>query len=152
VADPLAVYGAVIGTTAAAGALWNIYHGWWRDRARLQLTCWCDGNKVYLKAVNVGRRPITLEELGICFRGREEPVTCRFLGVELQEGKAFTRLLEILPPDGPLKARGSPCHVFATDSAGKRARRQLSGKVIECVKGQALEEPSPIKIVDLEFE
>ena len=37
-ADPIAIYGAVIGTAAGIGALWNVYQGAVRDRPRLTLS------------------------------------------------------------------------------------------------------------------
>jgi hypothetical protein len=66
--DALALYGAIIGTAAALGALWNIYSGM-RDRARLkvmvrrELVGWAPHTVECLgiEVSNVGRRPVTVQ-------------------------------------------------------------------------------------------
>ena len=78
-ADPLAIYGAAIGTVAALGVAWNIHIGL-RDRGRLRITAavsklsmsqevdlasltatvkeWLDC--ISIQASNIGRRPMTV--------------------------------------------------------------------------------------------
>jgi len=93
--DPLAIYGAAIGSVAAIGTAWNIYHSAFRDRARLRLSLATgitqDVPSVrsnewlwMIEAQNFGRRPLTISGHG---------------GLELANGRwvVFTGVFEQLP-------------------------------------------------------
>jgi hypothetical protein len=68
-ADWLAIYGAAIGSSAAAGVVWNVYNSVLRDRARLkvrlcrELVGWAPHTVDCLgvEVSNVGRRPVTVQ-------------------------------------------------------------------------------------------
>jgi hypothetical protein len=168
VADPLAVYGAVIGTTAAAGALWNIYHGWWRDRARLTLTIGHGGGpvigwppmgktsvnlaeNVYVTAINRGRRPVQVSSAGLV---NDDRTTVPFMADSLGQA-VFPKVLDERNPsvDAAMPtailreyySRPSaprPTHIFYY-SAGRRHQRRLGdGWVQFLIWSPAQEGPS----------
>jgi hypothetical protein len=70
--DPLALYGAIVGTSAALGALWNIYSGI-RDRARLRIgvsfSLMHSGTSsldcVGVEVSNTGRRPTNIQSCAV---------------------------------------------------------------------------------------
>jgi hypothetical protein len=145
-ADPLAVYGAVIGTTAAAGALWNIYHGWWRDRARLALGIKLGGGpiigwgrhtvdprqNVYLSITNRGRRPVRVESAGLLHKDGSSLVLMQdSLGQQV-----FSAVLDERNPSVDVCARtrdlqerysaggqSPPSHIFCHTAARRHTRR-----------------------------
>jgi hypothetical protein len=152
-ADPLAVYGAVIGTTAAAGALWNIYHGWWRDRARVTLEVtvgseafsWMGTERgtislrpdkyLIVRVVNKGRRPLKIDSAGLVMGDK----TQRLFTLGPHGSPVFPCILDERTPK--VDACGgvdllrnqlsgaperTPTHAFCYDAMGKRHVRRLS--------------------------
>jgi hypothetical protein len=145
VADPLAVYGAAIGTAAAAGAAWNIYAGW-RDRAVLVLSCTLGSTvggpgvpavldqNFLVEVWNHGRRPKQVTSAGLLLEDKSmiammvDPTGQAVLPAVLDERRPNVTL------STPVHAQRSrfsqagaakPTHIFCF-SAGKRRTRRLS--------------------------
>jgi hypothetical protein len=151
--DRLAVYGAVIGSAAAAGALWNIYHGWWLDRPRVSLVVTV-GSEVFdsvatergtislrpdkyliVRVVNRGRRPAKINSAGLVMGDKSQ---CSFtLGPAGMP--VFPCILDERTPSVDACAdvdrlrnelskapERIPTHAFCYDATGKCHVRRLS--------------------------
>jgi hypothetical protein len=152
VADPLAVYGAVVGTAAAAGAVWNIYHGWWRDRARVTLEVtvgseafsWMGTERgtisvrpdkyLIVRVVNKGRRPLKIDGAGLIMGDKSQ----RFFILGPHGSPVFACILDERTPKVDACAdldslrnelcsapERTPTHAFCYDGAGTRYIRRL---------------------------
>jgi hypothetical protein len=155
-ADPLALYGAVVGTAAAAGAVWNIYHGWWRDRARVSLEVtvgseafsWIGTGRgtislrpdkyLIVAVVNKGRRPLKIDGAGLVMGDKSK----RYFTLGPDGSPVFPCILDEKMPRvdacaevDPLRNELSgapertPTHAFCYDATGKRHARRLSRRM-----------------------
>jgi hypothetical protein len=101
----VAAYAAIVATVTAVVQAVNL----WRDRVRVKITVQHNmgvfGDSRYenmtltaLKAINVGRRPVTITGMGACYLYSSEAFVCTDtnpkLPCELTEGKCVTSLLD----------------------------------------------------------
>ena len=87
-ADPITLYGAATGTAGALAAVWVVYNGLFRDRAKLKIqpslaVMGSEGTTLRCVAVqvsNAGRRPTTVESCRLAAKdGRRLALVPRFV-------------------------------------------------------------------------
>lgn len=163
--DALALYGAIIGTAAALGALWNIYSGM-RDRARLTIKVVagligaaqpirCLG----IEASNVGRRPATLQSYRLLARDGRGFVLMVGLAQRygaagtlidqtlttprrLAEGEQHTFLwpLEVVRESVAADPGFRPIWAEVTDGTGRRWRHRLTKNELRLFRDQEVKQ------------
>lgn len=140
-ADPLAIYGAVIGTVGAAGAAFAIYNSAVRDRANIKVRPSFGFPKfgplpggptkefVLLTASNRGRRPVTFTSGGLLYPDGSTlwfPGQMETLPKELREGQSHS--VWGYPDDmieNIMKKGAAPTHAFYWDATGRMHRSRL---------------------------
>jgi len=156
-ADWLAIYGAAIGTSAAAGVVWNIYNGALRDRARLRVlfarefrpsddapftilspdpSCWSETEAWYpsserravISVTNVGKRPLTVMEAGVEFSNKVRAAFEPGNTAELKEGEF---LVFGITEDslGEILRGGVLRHIYAMDASMTVHRRRIEPRL-----------------------
>ena len=156
-ADWLAIYGAAIGSSAAAGVAWNIYNSAFRDRARLRIlfgrefrpsdeapftilspdpAYWSETEAWYpsserravVSVTNVGKRPITVMEAGVEFPNRVRAAFEPGNTAQLKEGEI---LVFSISEDslGEILRGGVPRYVYAMDASMTIHRRGIERRL-----------------------
>jgi archaellum component FlaF (FlaF/FlaG flagellin family) len=113
--DPIAVYGAVLGTAGAVGALWNIYDSMHRNRPHLKVVATLERREiahfgdssvtnelVTVKIINTGQRVVTVHEVGVVVDG---PLRLSFEGQRSRFPAAVTTDQPLIIEEGSTTAR-----------------------------------------------
>ena len=148
--EPLAIYGAFIGTIAAIGTAWNMYDRRFRDRARLRLNLATgfvqDRPDIksnewlwFLEVQNFGRRPLTISSLpGLAFPNERFSVftgTFEQVPKRLDEGSKITFWLYERALRKVLKEQGMlPNRILLKDDAGDSHTRRIARKYLRQLK------------------
>lgn len=155
-ADPIAVYGAVIGTTGAAGAAWSIWHGIVRDRPRVKVVIQFSRMNhpmiepeplVTMDIMNQGRRPLSLSNLpGVLFpdgiRLAFSPLPWQLGTQAVEEGqKATYWMYEAAFKEGVKERASVPTRVVISDDAGRVYKRRIDRHLLRWIR-DVLEEDS----------
>lgn len=158
-ADPVAIYGAAIGSAAAVGVAWRIYHDAFRDKARLRLLLgkefrprggeytilspnpehWSETATWYpdaevlavVNVANVGKRPLTVNGAGLEFKNEYRIVFEPGKAGNLEEGESL--LFSISEPSlsNVLQHLGLPRFVFAMDASGRVYRSSIESSLVK---------------------
>ncbi len=157
----IAICGVVV---AAATAGWNIYRDGFRDRARLKLSMYrgyfmrwagmppqpgvpSPGTPViFVKAANVGRRPLTITGGGgVDFPdGMHSTFTSPplALGKRLEEGEEITLCNPEDDFQEKVEEHGVPTHIWFADASDKRHRKRIPRNLRSWLEDLAKKEPS----------
>lgn len=127
----IAIYGALLSTI---GIVWNIYKGN-QDKAKIKVDAYigvmtssrgAEGPFLFIKAVNYGRRAVTLSSVGIRVSTDENIVMMNInLPCELHEGKSHNEWIELE------KLRKASCEfAWYKDETGKMYKSKSIKKML----------------------
>jgi hypothetical protein len=130
--DALAIYGAAIGSTAAVGALWNVYRTM-RDRPRLKLLeFWIQTAmgipRVGITLANVGQRPTTLTSFAF---GSPPEGSLELTRIEFPQGEEWLGPIPVLTYQKRLN-EGERC-TFVADLHDSIASGRFRIEALRCL-------------------
>jgi hypothetical protein len=112
----------------------------WRDKPTLSLDISVRSNILDIRLVNAGRRPVTIDQIGLRYTSGEEVCSLKDLPAELGEGQVLTRSMRFVMPDGEAPPSGSPSHYFARPATGRPVDKPLPKEAVDLVSGRVLRE------------
>jgi hypothetical protein len=138
VIEVAAIWGAVTGTIGTVLAASN----WLRDQAHLKLSTSLQAGLLHVKVLNDGRRPITIEEVGIEYSSGESYSARRGLPVEVAEKQAHEATFRFRLPmtPGDIVPSGNKVFCFVKDVRGHLKRRAVPDDIVKALAGKYIDE------------